>query len=321
MPGNIWKVKKRNGRIVDFDPQRAATAVEKALKATYTTEAMEYKRELTAKVAAAVSEKLADDAGKGPVPVERIQDVIEGELMSSGEFAAAKCYILYRERHKHLRKSGRNMPASAMSDYIFISRYARHNKEGRRRESWDESVDRVRDMHIRKLPLIKDRLEWAVRACQTEKASSVHALAPVRAAKPSSSKTSGSTTAPSRAATVSSSSARPCICYYAASGVGFSVEYEHIEKLPKLADRIDEGKVLHHSIKDTIEGWADAVDVLIGSYLKGSLVEFNYSLLRPQGSASENLRRTRPRPCPRSASRSNASAACLTTRWADASSP
>jgi len=41
--------------------------------------------------------------------------------------------------------------------------------------------------------------------------------------------------------------------------------------------------VVHHAVSDTIEGWADALHVLLRSYLEGFKVEFNYSEIRPRG--------------------------------------
>ena len=39
------------------------------------------------------------------------------------------------------------MSIKALSDYTFYSRYARYNKEKKRRETWDEAVGRVFEMH------------------------------------------------------------------------------------------------------------------------------------------------------------------------------
>src|SRR3990172_934830 len=37
-----------------------------------------------------------------------------------------------------------------MSDFNFTSKYAKYVKEKKRRETWDETIDRMRDMHLRK---------------------------------------------------------------------------------------------------------------------------------------------------------------------------
>ena len=74
-------------------------------------------------------------------------------------------------------------------------------------------------------------------------------------------------------------------------GTGFSVQKHHIAKLPNLIkEKIGQKKFV---IKDSIEGWSDAVGVLVSSYFKGSKlfpeyngknVIFDYSEIRPAGS-------------------------------------
>lgn len=66
-------------------------------------------------------------------------------------------------------------------------------------------------------------------------------------------------------------------------GVGYSVQYRHVRRLPPLST-VNEKDVYHHVIDDTIEGWADALDRLIDSFFNGYNVEFAYHLIRPAGS-------------------------------------
>lgn len=74
-------------------------------------------------------------------------------------------------------------------------------------------------------------------------------------------------------------------------GVGFSVQKHHIAKLPKITkpDSLD-SKVF--VVPDSIEGWSDAVGVLLSSYFvnggdfpeyKGKTVHFDFSQIRPRG--------------------------------------
>lgn len=74
-------------------------------------------------------------------------------------------------------------------------------------------------------------------------------------------------------------------------GVGFSVQKQHIEKLPKVQKRYDK-KVKLFVVEDSIEGWADAFGVLLSSYFssdnpfpeyKGYKVHFDFSKIRPKG--------------------------------------
>jgi ribonucleoside-triphosphate reductase len=74
-------------------------------------------------------------------------------------------------------------------------------------------------------------------------------------------------------------------------GVGFSVQKQHIEKLPKLHKRYEK-KVKVFQVPDSIEGWADSFAVLLSSYFvdggvfpeyKGCQVHFDFSKIRPKG--------------------------------------
>lgn len=74
-------------------------------------------------------------------------------------------------------------------------------------------------------------------------------------------------------------------------GVGFSVQKQHISKLPLVQKRSTK-KVKVFKVPDSIEGWADSFAVLLSSYFKdnsvfpeykGSQVHFDFSDIRPKG--------------------------------------
>jgi hypothetical protein len=66
--------------------------------------------------------------------------------------------VFKQDRKKRIRKT---MSVKALQDYTFVSKYARYDDERKRRETWQESVERVRDMHVRKYPQIRKNIEWA----------------------------------------------------------------------------------------------------------------------------------------------------------------
>ena len=67
------------------------------------------------------------------------------------------------------------------------------------------------------------------------------------------------------------------------TGVGYSVQKHHVDQLPKIHKPSDDEQ--RFVIGDSIEGWADAVKVLIKSYFHGgSKIRFDYSDIRPKGS-------------------------------------
>jgi ribonucleoside-diphosphate reductase alpha chain len=67
------------------------------------------------------------------------------------------------------------------------------------------------------------------------------------------------------------------------TGVGYSVQFHHVDKLPEIVTPSTK-RTRRHLIGDSIEGWADAVKVLMKSYfVGGSKVRFDYSDIRPKG--------------------------------------
>jgi ribonucleoside-triphosphate reductase len=66
------------------------------------------------------------------------------------------------------------------------------------------------------------------------------------------------------------------------TGVGYSVQTHHIDQLPKIRKPKRENG---HSIHDSIEGWADAVDALMNAYFHGAIRPiFDFSQISPKGS-------------------------------------
>ena len=68
------------------------------------------------------------------------------------------------------------------------------------------------------------------------------------------------------------------------TGVGYSVQKHHVDSLPRI-QKPNTGDTQRFVIGDSIEGWADAVKVLIKSYFHGGdKLKFDYSDIRPKGS-------------------------------------
>jgi ribonucleoside-diphosphate reductase alpha chain len=68
------------------------------------------------------------------------------------------------------------------------------------------------------------------------------------------------------------------------TGVGFSVQGHHIEKLPEIR-RPNFKRTRRYLVGDSIEGWSDSIKILIRSYFKGgSKIRFDFSDIRPKGS-------------------------------------
>ena len=95
----MYRVVKRDGRIVDFEISKIANAMKKAFDATdtnYTDDVIDF---LSIRVTAEFQSKIKDEL----IAIEDIQDSVESVLSKGGYENVAKAYILYRKQHEKLR--------------------------------------------------------------------------------------------------------------------------------------------------------------------------------------------------------------------------
>ena len=173
---------------------------------------------------------------------------------------------------------------SILSDITVYMKYAKFNPEVQRRETWKELVDRNKAMHLKKFPQLQEEIENAYQYVYDRKA-----LPSMRsmqfAGKP-----------------IEISPNRIYNCAYlpiddwrafgetmflllGGTGVGYSVQKHHVEQLPEIR-KPDPKKTRRFLIGDSIEGWADAVKVLVRSYFEGgSTPVFDFSDIRAKGAA------------------------------------
>ena len=95
----MYKIIKRDGKIVDFDITKIANAIKKAFEATDT----EYTDDIIDFIALKVSADFLPKIKDGYVAVEDIQDSVEAVLSRGGYEGVAKAYILYRKQREKLR--------------------------------------------------------------------------------------------------------------------------------------------------------------------------------------------------------------------------
>lgn len=181
-----------------------------------------------------------------------------------------------------------------MSDAKFYNDYARYREEDNRYETWDEAVDRVMSMHRRwlggKVTPELDVLLTEATAAYKRKLF----LGAQRALQ------FGGEQLLKHQARMYNCAASYCdrpeffgealYLMLCGTGVGFSVQKHHVAKLPEVTRRDKQPK--EFIIPDSIEGWADAVDVLLSSFFvnggkhpeyAGRKVYFNFDQIRPKG--------------------------------------
>jgi ribonucleoside-diphosphate reductase alpha chain len=168
-----------------------------------------------------------------------------------------------------------------LSEITVHMKYARYIPEKNRRETWEELVTRNKEMHQKKYPQLKDEIENVYKMVYDKKVlPSMRSLQ--FGGKP-----------------IEISPNRIYNCAYmpiddwrafgevmflllGGTGVGYSVQTHHVEKLPPI--HRPKSKERRFLISDSIEGWADAIKALMKSYFTGgSSMRFDYSDIRHKG--------------------------------------
>ncbi len=163
-------------------------------------------------------------------------------------------------------------------------KYAKYIPELNRRETWDELVTRNKHMHQKKYPDLRDQIENVYKLVYEKKI-----LPSMRSLQ-------------FGGKSIEISPNRVYNCAYlpidhiesfnevmflllGGTGVGYSVQEHHVKKLEPVNKPYTK-RTRRFLIGDSIEGWADAIKVLMKSYLgerRSSRVEFDYSDIRPKG--------------------------------------
>ena len=107
------KIRKRDGKIVEFDQGKIAHAIGKAGKATG-----EFDDETAIKLTNKVVELSHDKIHRKIPTVEEIQDVVEEVLLASKYRATAKAYIIYRQKHTEMRELAEAQKVDLMDQYL-----------------------------------------------------------------------------------------------------------------------------------------------------------------------------------------------------------
>ena len=167
-----------------------------------------------------------------------------------------------------------------LSEITVHMKYARYLPRQQRRETWTELITRNRDMHIANFPDLKSTIEKAYELVYEKKV--LPSMRSLQFAGPAIKQT------PSR---IYNCAYLPIDDYRAFSevmflllggtGVGYSVQKHHVEKLPTITKPTKKRRYL---VGDSIEGWADCIKMLMKAYFLGRPEpEFDFSSIRPKG--------------------------------------
>jgi ribonucleoside-diphosphate reductase alpha chain len=289
------KVKKRDGRIDEFNENKIASAIERCFK-----NGLGWSDDDAATATAKVTKSVVNILSKktdSNYEVEDIQKVIIQQLWARGYDDAATQYTLFKEKRRNerletpvdpeLRKmvddDNKYFP-SALQYYQFLSKFAKWNEELGRRETWGECVDRVMDFFAKnnfykKLSEQdkKDLKEYLHRMDATP------AMRVIQMAGPALDRCNVGVYNCSYL-TISDTKSFSELLYILmqGTGAGFSVERQYVNQLPPV--RRQTGKAPKKlTIIDDTEGWCDALTAGIDAWFNGEDIEFDYSKIRPAG--------------------------------------
>lgn len=273
------RVRKRTGQLQEFDPKRIRKVILMAFNDVHTGSGVPELQEMTDRVVDALT---FDDSGI--IDIEEVQDTVVA-VIDGVDSLVATHFKTYREERAQLRAVRQSPDKSAPADYIHFAKYARYQYSEGRRELYHETVRRVKEMHMKRFQHLGSNFIGEI-AETFEFVYNKEVLPSMRSMQ-------------FGGAACEVNNARMYNCAFtlvdrprcfaeifwlllSGCGVGYSVQWCHVEKLPDLGF-ISEKKVIHHVIADTIEGWADAITFLFSSYSTGFCAEFSYHLIRSEG--------------------------------------
>ena len=170
-----------------------------------------------------------------------------------------------------------------LSELTVYMKYAKYVPELNRRETWDELVTRNMNMHIKKYPTLEAEIRENYKYVYDKKV-----LPSMRSmqfgGKPIE-------ISPNRIFNCAylpidhlDAFAESMFLLLGGTGVGYSVQKHHVDKLPEIR-KPNPNRNRRYLVGDSIEGWADAVKVLLKAYFGEhiSTPDFDFSDIRPKG--------------------------------------
>ena len=170
----------------------------------------------------------------------------------------------------------------ALSKITVFSKYAKYLPKLKRRETWDEIVDRYQEMMTNKYPNLKVAIVESAKFIREKKV--LPSMRAMQFAGPA----------------MEVNNARGYNCAFlpvdslysfsetmflllGGSGVGFSVQKHHVAQLPAIKKQ-DNYKHRNYLIEDSIMGWADSVKMLMKFYFEGGpKPKFDFRAIRHKG--------------------------------------
>lgn len=183
-----------------------------------------------------------------------------------------------------------------LSDLTFYMKYSKYDPSKKRRETWNETILRNKNMHLEKFPQCKDEIDKAYELVLAKKI-----LPSMRSMQFGGDGVfrNNARMYNCTAVGLDSIDAFADLFYLllCGCGVGFSVRRNFISKLPHLIPK--NGKKTVFAPEDSIEGWADCIRALTKAYfIDGNDIEFDMTPIRPKGALIRSSMCAAPGPEP-----------------------
>lgn len=292
-----WVCIKRNGSKVPFDAGKIRKALYRCFNSSSKLE-LSMQEEMVEDTTRAVINSIYAEH-ETEISVEALQRKVIQQLWAAGLFEEAEHYQNYREEHRKKRLAkpiSEELAAQVRSDrqhfptdlqyFQFVDKFARWLPEQKRRETWEETCFQ------RVLPWLfkQERVEGKLTNEEKEMLGQAMynleagpAMRVVQMAGPSLDRCNvGAFNCAYAPITDIESFGELLYILMQGTGMGFSVEYDYIGDLPRIARQTGEKPVLI-VVEDTTESWCEALVKVIRLLIQGRDFELDTSAVRKKG--------------------------------------
>lgn len=169
-----------------------------------------------------------------------------------------------------------------LSDITAFSKYAKYLPEKKRRETWEEICDRNLAMHVKKFPDLAEETTKVYKDFVYTRKVLPSMRSMQFGGRPIELSNSRIFNCAYLAVDAIEAFSETMFCLLNGTGIGYSVQQHHIAKLPIVVGTKKQQR--RFLVGDSIEGWADAVKVLVKAFYLGKAEpNFDFRDIRPKG--------------------------------------